>query len=595
MKCVVKSKRIEFYDDVLIQAVYAQSKAARNNYKKDRCGTPQTCDTAYSSMKQSASPASLSPVDTVNYDVKTMKKFLDSVQNNNNEMTRLSLADIEEDVPMEEPSEPSMAISVVEFALPEIPFCPLIDRVKYLIDKNMKNVVFLDANLDEKELDHAIYNLWLCTQPNSTQNKAVKRKRNDSVSSSSSTTSTGSQMNRTLTSRQKSLKIIKVKQLEAQESMSQQQNLIKNIRTEDTSQTKVQREAERLKQIEEDLRGYNIKIHPRNYLLKALPKDMVCQHCLESGNVLKCQGQCGGFYHKHCLKTVNEDGIMDALKRKTMKISSKRMSKQLEPAETKTNTNNGKNMCERCSVNEAAALCSDCGKSDENCLKCKQENCNRSYHLPCLKYWPQHKVTLDTQRIICPRHVCHTCVSPHVGNLFRKAEDDKTLIKCILCSSTYHRASTCIPAGSALLSETQLICSRHHNKKQHYNVDHCSICSKSGHLICCDTCPHSFHEACLTVPVGEQYICEECESGRRPLYGEIVWAKYGPSPWWPAITVPTPKIPENMYKHKKHPIEFCVFFFGTHNFGWTTQVIKNRIIQIYLLLFENQSLKGRNV
>lgn len=61
---------------------------------------------------------------------------------------------------------------------------------------------------------------------------------------------------------------------------------------------------------------------------------------------------------------------------------------------------------------------------------------------------------------------------------------------------------------------------------------------------------------------------QECESGRRPLYGEIVWCKYSNSRWWPAIIVPPPYIPNNVFAKKKEPNQICVYFFGTHNYGW---------------------------
>lgn len=41
--------------------------------------------------------------------------------------------------------------------------------------------------------------------------------------------------------------------------------------------------------------------------------------------------------------------------------------------------------------------------------------------------------------------------------------------------------------------------------------------------------------------------------------------------WWPAITVPTPCIPDRVLSSKKEPYQICVFFFGTHNYGWVTQ------------------------
>lgn len=82
---------------------------------------------------------------------------------------------------------------------------------------------------------------------------------------------------------------------------------------------------------------------------------------------------------------------------------------------------------------------------------------------------------------------------------------------------------------------------------------------------------------------------QECESGRRPLFGEIVWCKYAHNdPWWPAIIVPTPCIPNHVLASKKEHNQICVFFFGTYNYGWVSQT------QIYLYLKEDEHWRTKN-
>lgn len=581
-------------------ALHTQNDEADGNAfeGKNRCDSPYTCDTAYSSMKQSASPASLSPAFSQlnqNYDVSvTIQSFLNSVQNNDQE---LCVADIEGDVQMADSSMP-IVNTMTDLSLNEPPFCPLIDIVHQKTETEMKNVQILSDHADETQFKNAIYHLWLDNKSlNSTRTSAgsssASKKRRESTASAlvvekkrRESTASALTVERKMTSRQKDLEIrTEIKR----KSMHRTETTIHNSRVRESEESKQQKKAEKLKLIEENIREFNMKIHPSNYLLRNVPKHPVCHSCLEGGDVIKCRGSCNGYYHKKCSSVENVD-YFEILKKK-MKITKKQVACKIEPEESCDETENLDVLCQRC-VNETNE-CSVCFKRDGDCVRCIDKSCNRFYHLQCLKYWPQHKKYYGqnvAESILCPRHICHTCISPDVRNLFQNAESDKKLIKCLLCSSTYHRLSMCIPAGSELLSETQLICPRHHNikKTNSVNVNHCSICSESGKLICCDTCPHAFHENCLNVPIGDQYICEECESGRRPLFGEIVWAKYFKSDWWPAIIVPTPNVPEKVAAKKPGPNHLCVFFFGTHDYGWLPQVIPK-----FLDVFRRHELKTK--
>lgn len=162
-------------------------------------------------------------------------------------------------------------------------------------------------------------------------------------------------------------------------------------------------------------------------------------------------------------------------------------------------------------------------------------------------------------------------------------QSNEKLAKCIRCPTTYHINSYCVPAGSQILTAYQIICPKHlgedENSKQnkmklmhHVNTSWCFICSMGGSLICCETCPSSFHVECLklTPPEG-RYICEECESGRLPLYDEVVWVKLGSYRWWPAQILFPSLIPEKVSIMSHHKGEFVVRFFGSHDHYWVNR------------------------
>ena len=50
-----------------------------------------------------------------------------------------------------------------------------------------------------------------------------------------------------------------------------------------------------------------------------------------------------------------------------------------------------------------------------------------------------------------------------------------------------------------------------------------------GSLVCCETCPAAFHIDCanLTSMPEDAWYCSDCLSGKKPLYGDIIWIKIG--------------------------------------------------------------------
>ncbi|XP_031620271.1 probable histone-lysine N-methyltransferase Mes-4 isoform X2 [Contarinia nasturtii] len=588
LQCVKLRYRIDFYDKILMKSVHEMETDIRraSRRKTDRCDTPQTIDTAYSSMKQSVSPASLSPtlndLDR-NYDVdKNINNYLKSV-----ELSRLE--ELPEDYQMDEAA--SFATLNESPISSEPIYCPLI---KLVYDKLQEDDTFANQNqsiiANESKFTTCLNELWSeLSKTKTNRESSLKRSsRRFSISSgeSNSTTSTPKQ-----TKRQKELayKKEKIEQHQMVVEKSAEHQKLKQI------QTKEQRKIEKQKQQYETIMNCCLKNHPSNLLLKGLPKDPVCQYCLGSGTVMRCAGKCTGYFHKDCFnKQISESEYNAILKRK-MKDTIKAMKNGDELNDDVICIiveNIDKDKCKSCITTDVNVnICFVCSKSDEKCVQCCEKNCGKAYHIECLKYWQQHKIQYEGNKIksfYCPRHVCHTCISPDIKSMCHGKESDKRLIKCMLCPGTYHR-SECIPAGSELLSETQLICARHQSTKnqKRINIDFCILCSKGGSLICCDGCANAFHQECLIIPVGDHFICEECESGRRPLYGEIVWCKYVNSQWWPAVTVPPQMIPQPVFRDKKEPNQICIYFFATHNYGWVSQG------QIYLYQKGDGDIKSK--
>ncbi|XP_067008061.2 histone-lysine N-methyltransferase NSD2 [Anabrus simplex] len=225
--------------------------------------------------------------------------------------------------------------------------------------------------------------------------------------------------------------------------------------------------------------------------------------------------------------------------------------------------------------------------------RCVISQCGKFYHQECLKAWPQairgqggpsrrqsaamNKGAAGFDEVFtCPRHVCHTCASDDPRNASMRLQH-QSLVWCIQCPTAYHIGNFCLPAGSEILTGSQIICPRHYIPPRrgiyHVNASWCSLCSKGGSLICCDLCPNSFHLDCLgpIPPPEDGYICEDCDTGRFPLYGEVVWVKLGAYRWWPALILFPNQIPENIMNLPHRRGEFAIRFFGSHDHYWVNR------------------------
>lgn len=261
---------------------------------------------------------------------------------------------------------------------------------------------------------------------------------------------------------------------------------------------------------------------------------------------------------------------------------------------------------------------------------CTVPNCGRVFHLDCLGIWPQAKRRHED--FICPQHQCHLCISvdPRSQNLKIKQK----LFRCLLCPAAYHLKECCLPAGTEIVGAEAIICQRHFallpeaepnskpgegdrsndearpskykRKPMHFslNVNWCFICARGGNLICCDQCPSAFHRECLRLePVisedeakVEKFICEECELGRFPLYGELVWAKFSNYRWWPGVIVSDSQVPAKLNWNRRNRGEFCIKFLGSNDYAW----IGRRRVFLYhdddsLLVLDEKGKKGVKV
>ncbi|CAG4970924.1 unnamed protein product [Colias eurytheme] len=220
--------------------------------------------------------------------------------------------------------------------------------------------------------------------------------------------------------------------------------------------------------------------------------------------------------------------------------------------------------------------------------KCQVAHCNQYYHLECLEHWPQTQFNSGepsrnskkqndySEALSCPRHVCHTCVCDDPRGCKTRFCGDK-LAKCVRCPATYHTFTKCLPAGTQILTGSHIICPRHYEHRPgkvpcHVNTGWCFICALGGSLICCEYCPTSFHAECLNIkPPEGGYMCEDCETGCLPLYGEMVWVKLGHYRWWPGLILHPSEIPENIMAVKHYSGEFVVRFFGQYDHYWVNR------------------------
>lgn len=112
----------------------------------------------------------------------------------------------------------------------------------------------------------------------------------------------------------------------------------------------------------------------------------------------------------------------------------------------------------------------------EHRQRCQTAHCYKYYHLECLEHWPQtqyhagetsktnKKLSEHFEALMCPRHVCHTCVSDDPRGCKTRFSGDK-LARCVRCPATYHTFTKCLPAGTQILTGSLIVCPRHYEHR----------------------------------------------------------------------------------------------------------------------------------
>ncbi|ETE65799.1 Histone-lysine N-methyltransferase NSD3, partial [Ophiophagus hannah] len=211
------------------------------------------------------------------------------------------------------------------------------------------------------------------------------------------------------------------------------------------------------------------------------------------------------------------------------------------------------------------------------CLECKNDvkrcsvnACGKFYHEACVRKFTT--AVFESRGFRCPQHCCTAC---SMDKDIHKASKGR-MVRCLRCPIAYHSGDGCIAAGSLFVSSHILICSNHSKRSNHsssaVNVGFCFVCARGGKLLCCESCPASFHPECLNIEMpGGSWNCNDCKSGKKLRYKQIVWVKLGNYRWWPAEICNPRSVPFNIQGLKHDVGDFPVFFFGSHDYYWVHQ------------------------
>lgn len=215
-------------------------------------------------------------------------------------------------------------------------------------------------------------------------------------------------------------------------------------------------------------------------------------------------------------------------------------------------------------------------KSKQKLYKCIY--CPTAYHLEqnCM---PAGTEIVGNLAIICQRHFPLAEVERErkVKPKMEAEEENNNNTSVMDTTTTPIEGNDSVVAVATEVLKKPPKSSKKKNLPAQLNVNWCFICARGGSLVCCDQCPSAFHSDCLSMneeetkrrTVDEEtFICEECEAGRFPLYGELVWAKFGSYRWWPAVIMSEGQVPFNLNPSRRSRGEFCIKFLGSNDHAW---------------------------
>ncbi|KAE8291877.1 Histone-lysine N-methyltransferase NSD3 [Larimichthys crocea] len=269
-------------------------------------------------------------------------------------------------------------------------------------------------------------------------------------------------------------------------------------------------------------------------------RDTVCQICEVYGEgLVVCEGDCNRQFHLECL------GL--------------------------TSLPEGRFTCLECRNGNHS--CFSCKTAGREVTRCSVSGCGCYYHEDCVRKLPG-AISSPGGGFTCPQHSCSTCC---LERDLQRASKGR-LMRCIRCPVAYHTGDSCVAAGSVALTHHIMICSSHGSAKRNglltspINVGWCFLCARGGKLLCCDSCPASFHPECLEMEMPEgAWSCSDCRAGKKPHYKQIVWVKLGNYRWWPAEICNPRLVPSNIQSLRHDIGDFPVFFFGSHDYYWINQ------------------------